>query len=519
MATPMRHQPQGATRVRSELTTGGRGIGFVLGPTRSDIFGGRSELAFFGAPEQVGSTQGYARKFVAARSTYARVTPPPGLIDLTGNFSVLIAFVLDVAGASTTSRIVHFSDTVANLNFQLVLISQKLCMVVGTSSSQFSVATSAASMVAGVPYVAEVGRGPDGFFMYLDGAPQVLGSNGAGGIANNIVSADINIGRRGDGASYFTGQVSLFSYQRGTFDSASRSANPWQLFEDENDVDQFTAAAAPPKSHTLAADPGTFALSGAAASLRARRTLATAAGEFTLFGAATGLRVARRIPGAAGEFALVGNPAVLRATRCLAAASASLVLAGTDVALRAARGLSASAGRFSMAGGAAQLIAARRLSAGSGSFAIVGPAALLVHAAAPAPGGPTYVLAATPGSFAVAGAPAPMVVSRRISSGAGQFAVSGPPAAIVALRRLIVAPGVFDIGAAATLLQVARRVPVGPGAFAVTGSNIVFKHSAQIEYARAPAGSGYTPRRYEYQSRPAQVSNDARPPAIQETYR
>lgn len=517
MGSPMRYQPQGLARLRRSVLAGARGIGFVFGSSRSDIFGGAPQLTYFGGtgPVLISNQHGLARKFVSGSSNYARVTPPAGLIDLAGSFAVVVAFVLD---STSTARILHYSDTVNGLNMQLVSsASGRLGMVVGTGSNQFPNVSSTAPLTVGVPYVVVAGRSPDGYFMHLNGVAQAGSNASVGGLANNIVSADINIGRRGDGSSYFSGQVSLFAHIAGTVDAAALSANPWQIFDDMSDEGEVAPASA--VVHVLTAAPGQFALAGAEVGLRASRRVDASAGTFGLAGATLGLRAARRIPADSGSFALVGNQVGLRAARTIAPGAGSFAIAGAAAVLQASRALSASPGAFNLAGAAAGLLASRRLSAASGSFAVVGQAATLVHTAAPAPGGPTYVLSALSGSFAVGGAPAAMVVARRLAASAGVFNFNAAPAGLAARRRVVAEPGVFEVSGAGALLQVARRIPIAAGTFAVTGSDIAFKYSGQIEYARAPAGSGYTPRRHEYHSRPAQVSTGARPPAIQENYR
>ncbi|MDN4061485.1 hypothetical protein QPK31_25000 [Massilia sp. YIM B02769] len=264
-------------------------------------------------------------------------------------------------------------------------------------------------------------------------------------------------------------------------------ANPYADDEDE----------AQPRSYTLTAAAGAFAVAGSPAGLRVARRIVAAPAAFSLAGAATALRAVRRLQVEPGAFALTGSVAGLRAARKFAAAP----------------------GVFSLAAGVATLVAARRLSAAAGSFAVVGQTATLVHTAAPAPGGPTYVLTAAPGSFALAGAPVALVVARRMTAGAGSFDVGYSPVSLTAQRRLAVGPGAFEVVGAGALLKVARRLPVAPGTFVIGGSDVMFRQGAQIEYARAPAGSGYTPRRQEYQSRPAQVSTGGRLPARQENYR
>ena len=513
----MRYQPQGLARLRRSVLAGARGIGFVLGSSRSDIFGSAPQLTYFGGtgPALISNQHGLARRFIAGSTNYARVTPAAGLIDLAGSFAVVVAFVLD---STSTGRLLHYSDTVNGLNMQLVSsASGRLGMVVGTGSNQFPNVSSSAQLSTGMPYVMVAGRTPDGYFMYLNGVAQSGSNASIGGLANNIVSADINIGRRGDGSSYFSGQVALFAHIAGTVDAAVLSANPWQLFDDMSD--EAEAAAAPAVVHVLSASPVQFALAGADARLRASRLIGASAGQFALTGAAAGLRAARRMAAEPGAFAIAGNPVSVRAARGLATESGVFALAVADAMLRAARRMPASPGAFSLVGGTAALTAARRLSAASGSFAVVGQAAALVHTAAPAPDGPTYLLSAAPGGFSISGAPVALVVARRLAAGGGTFGIAGAPAAIVAQRRLHARPGQFDIAGAAALLQMSRWLPAAAGAFAITGADVTFKHSAQIEYARAPAGSGYTPRRHEYQSRPAHVSTGGRPPANQENYR
>lgn len=500
MGAPMRYQPQGLARVRREFANG-RSIGFMLGPGRGDVFGSRAELAYFGspAPAQVSNQHGLSRRFVSANSTYARATPAAGLIDLAGNFAAVVVFTVDT---SDTSRVVHYSDAVNNLNFQLVVVSRKLRMVVGTGSNQFPNAQSDVLLEVGRPYVVVTGRAPNGYFMHLDGVEQL--GNGGGGLANNIRSTDIILGRRSDGASYFNGQIALFAHIGGTVDAASLSANPWQIFDDMSDEAEAAAQAA--ILHVLSAGSGQFALTGAEANLRAARRLGTSSAGFAVAGDAAGLHVARRMSAEPGE----------------------VTLGGGGVTVRTARRLYAGAGAFSLAGGAAALIASRRLSAAAGSFAVVGQAVTLVHTAAPAPDGPTYVLTAGAGNFALTGAAVAVIAARRLAAGAGVFGTTGAPVRLLVGRRMNGGPGVLEVSGTDALLQVTRRLPAAAGSFALAGSDVVFKHSGQIKYARAPAGAGYTPRRSEYQarpvlgghqSRPAQVSTGGRPPATQENYR
>ena len=487
-----RFQPRSLARIRRDLI--GRGVGAIFTNSRAEIFGSGALVSMFGNPTQViAPKHGYARKFVAAGSQYARITPPPGIIDLTDDFAVVVAFVAD---STANARIIHYSDTKNGQNLQVMLLTNRLSLVVGTGANEFAKVHSIANIDTSVPYVAVAGKNADGYYMYLDGALQNTG--GTGGIANNFASTDIQIARRGDNASYFNGQIALFAHVKGSVDARSLSLNPWQLFEEEDD-DIYVAPAAAPNSYLLTAQSGAFSLAGGAAALLANRAITAAPRAFALAGGATAVRAARRMAAAPSAFALDGAGAGLRAARRLPAG--------------------AGAGAFGLAGAAASLTAGRRLSAATGSFTVLGQTAALLHTAAPAPEGPTYVLTAAPGSFALAASPAALVVARRLVAGGGAFGITASPARIAVNRRLSAGPGQFDVARAAVLLQVARRIPAAPGTFMVVGADVALKYSSQIEYTRAPAGSGYTPRRHEYQSRPVQVSTDGRPSAIQENYR
>ncbi|MDN4061304.1 hypothetical protein QPK31_24085 [Massilia sp. YIM B02769] len=332
---------------------------------------------------------------------------------------------------------------------------------------------------------------------YVNGQ-RVLNDSVVAGVLRDAPSVPLTIGNRAsDGARVWDGSIEF----AGVIDlvlspdqATALSGGIYQVLANPYADDQDEAQ---PRSYTLTAAAGAFAVTGSPAGLRVARRLAAAPAGFSLAGAAAALRAVRRLSVEPGAFALAGSAAGLRAARKFAAAP----------------------GVFSLAGGVATLVAARRLSAAPGSFAVVGQVATLVHTAAPAPGGPTYVLTASPGGFALAGAPAALVVARRITAGAGSFGIGSSPVSLTAQRRLAVGPGAFDVVGAAALLKVARRLSANPGTFTVAGSDVMFRQGAQIEYARAPAGSGYTPRRQEYQSRPAQVSTGGRLPARQENYR
>lgn len=135
-----------------------------------------------------------------------------------------------------------------------------------------------------------------------------------------------------------------------------------------------------PQAYSLVCSPGTFALTGSAATLQTGRFLPLAAGSFTLTGSATGLIRGVTFPAAAGSFTLTGSA----------------------ITLKAGRALPLAAGGFSLTGAAATLQTGRVLPLAAGVFNITGSDATLTYTA----GTPTtqnYSLALDPGVFTFTG--------------------------------------------------------------------------------------------------------------------
>jgi hypothetical protein len=271
------------------------------------------------------------------------------------------------------------------------------------------------------------------------------------------------------------------------------SANaPFQVFDDLSGEDELVAAAAAPNSYTLTAAPGTFGLSGSPASLRVSRTLAGGNGSFSLAGNAVALRAGRRVAGISGVITLSGAPAALTAARKLAVGPGAYALQGSGASLMVARRLAAAAGAFTLAGGDAQLVYAK------------------------AADGVTLVTSS--GQFVLTGSPVAMRIARRVQAQAGSFALAGAAAAIRYSGVMSAAPGAFVAVGAPVALRVVRRLAAAPGLFDLVGGGAALAYGTTVEYARAPAGSGYAPKRNEYQARPAQLGG-ARPAAIEKAYR
>lgn len=266
---------------------------------------------------------------------------------------------------------------------------------------------------------------------------------------------------------------------------------PFQVLDDLFDANDFDQAAAA-KAYTLTAAPGTFGLSGAPASLRVTRALVGGNGSFSLTGSTATLRAGRKVTAAVGVITLSGALAALTASRKLTAAPGAYALQGADASLTVARRLAAAAGAFTLAGGDAQLVYT--------------------------PIAPGQVIAAASGQFVLTGSAVAMRVTRRVHAQGGSFALAGAAAAIRYSGRMSAGPGAFAVSGAPAAMRAARWMMVAPGGYELVGSAAALVYGATVEYARAPAGSGYAPQRNEYQARPTQIGG-ARPEEIQRNIR
>lgn len=118
----------------------------------------------------------------------------------------------------------------------------------------------------------------------------------------------------------------------------------------------FYTAPSATQAYTLAAESGSYALTGSAATLKAARMMAAASGAYALTGSAATLKRAFTMPAASGAYALTGSGADLRVTRNMNAEAGSYALTGSPAALRAARRLAAESGAYVLTGSPTDLI-------------------------------------------------------------------------------------------------------------------------------------------------------------------
>lgn len=176
--------------------------------------------------------------------------------------------------------------------------------------------------------------------------------------------------------------------------------------------------------YTLAADPGSYTVTGTAATLSTTRLLVADAGSVAITGTDAALVVGRMVVADAGSVAVTGTDAALLATRLLVADAGAVNIVGTAATLAVGRTLVADAGSVVVTGAAADLIYAQgaTLTADPGSYAITGTAADLVRG---------FVLAADAGAIVVTGTAATFLRGYTFSAEAGTVTITGADAALL----------------------------------------------------------------------------------------
>lgn len=327
--------------------------------------------------------------------------------------------------------------------------------------------------------------------IYVDGALSV--TQDIDGALTDAPTTVLSIGNRGDGIRGWDGSIALVeAWDRVLTAGEARelSTNPWQIFAAVDD-DDFAAA---PIARTLSVG---------------RASLALEAGE-------VGMRVSRRVRVQPSALAIAGGQALLRASRRLSLQPAALAIGAGQSGMVAARRLGVQPAVLAVAGQGAALRVERRMQVAAAPLALVAGSVAMQYSPALAPG--AYTLPVSAAAMRLTGGAVGMRVTRRMAVvGAPLQLAAGAVRALVG-RRLVVTLAPLVIEAGPVSVRAARRVRVSAAQLVLAGGNVQLRYSAQVAYARAPAGAGYAPQRAAITVRPEQTGGH-RPPAIQETIR
>ena len=247
----------------------------------------------------------------------------------------------------------------------------------------------------------------------------------------------------------------------------------------------LTGTAATPKhGWKAAADSGSYALTGTVASLEKGYKLAADAGSYSLTGTDASLEHGWKVAADAGSYGLTGTVAALRRNLPLVPDSGSYAVSGTVAALRQARKVTADVGSYSATGTDASLEHGWKVVADAGSYSLSGTDATLTKGG----GLNNYSIAADAGSYAVSGADADVEHGWRVVAEAGAYSLSGTDAGLRHAWKVAAAAGSYAITGVGADIEHGWRVAADSGSYALSGTNAALRHAWKI----AAAAGSYT---------------------------
>lgn len=206
-------------------------------------------------------------------------------------------------------------------------------------------------------------------------------------------------------------------------------------------------------AYEIAADGGTYAITGAAATFDVTRTIAADGGTYSITGAAAGLTVGREVSAGSGSYAITGAAAGLTATRVI----------------------TADGGAYSITGASVTFDVARTIAAGSGVYTITGADATLTHG--------TDVdkeIVADGGTYTITGAAAGLLAGRVLEAGSGTYSITGAAAGLLAGRAIQADGGTYAITGADAGLFTTRTLSANGGTYVITGANVSLDFSGEV---------------------------------------
>ena len=266
----------------------------------------------------------------------------------------------------------------------------------------------------------------------------------------------------------------------------------------------LTAGAGAVGAYTLAADPGSYSITGTDAALVVGRVVVADAGTVAITGTDATLARGYVLVADAGTVAITGVSADLLTGRVVGADAGAVAITGTDATLARGLLLVADAGSYAITGTAADLQRGYGLVAESGSVTITGVAATflrdriivggtgLVEVLGGGGAGLLYgrVVAADAGAVAITGTAADLLRGYSVAADAGSYSVTGVAADL--LRGYSVAADAGSIAITGTAADLLRGyvAPLDAGTVTITGTAADLVYGTAVAYTlAADAGS------------------------------
>jgi hypothetical protein len=224
---------------------------------------------------------------------------------------------------------------------------------------------------------------------------------------------------------------------------------------------EYTSAGHPP----LQADTGSFAITGTAASLKRGYEVVAATTSFSLSGTDAAIKHDKKIAAATTSFGLSGTAAVLKRGIRVAADPGAYELTGTAATLTtvALKILSAGAGSFSLTGTVTGIKRTYCAKPDSGSYLLAGSVTALRMG---------YKLPAASSSFSLTGTTAALRHVVSMGAASASFAVTGTA---VGFKRTYCAKAdtaSFSLAGTAAALKRAYKIPAATTTFILTGAAV-----------------------------------------------
>jgi hypothetical protein len=205
---------------------------------------------------------------------------------------------------------------------------------------------------------------------------------------------------------------------------------------------------------TLDAQPGSFALTGTAATPLAGRNVNAQPASYQASGVAAGVPAGRVVNAQPGSYAM----------------------SGADAGTLAARLVNAATGSYALTGTAAGTVAGRALSADPGVYTVTGFDAELVYT----PLGGAFELNAEPGVYTLTGAIAGTLAARILVGDPGSYTLTGTLAGVTATRLIGALPASYTVTGFQAQVGRVFDLNAEPGGYSITGSQATFSRTLLI---------------------------------------
>lgn len=219
-------------------------------------------------------------------------------------------------------------------------------------------------------------------------------------------------------------------------------------------------------------------------------TLAAEGGSYVLTGADVALTRSLSMTASSGAYALAGADIALNRGYYIAAESGSYSLAGSDVTLTRALVLAANSGAYSLTGTDVDLIRSLVIAANSGAYVLTGADVELTHEEAGA-----FTLEAEAGSYVITGSDAGLVRSLIVAADSGSYLLTGADVTLTYTPAgeftLTAESGSYVLTGADVALTRSLLMAAAAGAYSLVGADVTLTYTPAGQFSLAAESGSY----------------------------